>query len=289
VRKYPKASWRSWGYFSTVINIEHMNFRLLSPFGVEAKGMSITDLGDRDIDAVKNALANNGFVVFRNQSANDADFVAFLARLGSLTFTIGEIPVSHQPDLNIVSNIGRTKPPRSVFHTDTSYVAHPPAFTGLRAVTVPVPDGGTFFFSDQYLAYETLPSSVKEQLADAQVLHVVSGLTLAADVESQCWHPLFKRHPISGRLSLFLSTPERCQAISGIPSAAAGRIIRLLYQHSLRHYRLYCHQWQPDDILVWDNRCTLHRADLAQFSGDWATSALRDRVLHRGLVLEKSA
>jgi taurine dioxygenase len=265
-----------------------MNFRVLSPFGAEATGIRIADLEDREIVDLKEVLADRGFVIFRKQSASDADFVAFLARLGALTFTIGETPVSQQPDLNIVSNIGRTRPPRSVFHTDTSYVAQPPAFTGLRAVTVPVPDGGTFFFSDQYLAYETLPSSVKQQLADAQVLHVVSGLTLAADVESHCWHPLFKRHPISGRLALFLSTPERCQAISGIPPAAAGRIVRLLYQHSIRHYRLYCHQWQPEDILVWDNRCTMHRADVAQFSGNWATSPLRDRVLHRGLVLEKS-
>ena len=262
-----------------------MNFRILSPFGVEATGISITDFQDREIDDLKQALSNHGFVIFRQQSVSDGDFVAFLARLGSLTFTIGETPVLQQPDLNIVSNIGRTRPPRSVFHTDTSYVADPPAFTGLHGVQVPRSDGGTFFFSYQYRAYETLPGSVKQQLADAQVLHVVSGLTLAADVESQCWHPLFKRHPISGRLALFLSTPERCQAISGIAPAAAGRMIRLLYQHSIRHYRLYCHQWQPNDILVWDNRCTMHRADRAQFSGNWATSPLRDRVLHRGLVL----
>jgi taurine dioxygenase len=266
-----------------------MNFRALSPFGVEADGISLTDLQDSDMMAIEETLANQGFIIFRNQSASDADFVSFLARLGALTFTIGEIPVPHQPDLNIVSNVGRTRPPRSVFHTDTSYVARPPAFTGLRAVNIPVSDGGTFFFSDQYRAYETLPSKVKQQLADAQVLHVVSGLTLAADVESQCWHPLFKRHPISGRLALFLSTPERCQAISGIAPAAAKRIVRLLYQHSIRHYRLYCHHWQPNDILVWDNRCTLHRADLAQLSGNWETSPLRDRILHRGLVLDKAA
>jgi taurine dioxygenase len=252
-----------------------MDFRALSPFGVEINGVGITDLQAKDIDSLKNALADNGFVVFRNQSADDADFVTFLDRLGQLTFTIGEIPVSHQPDLNIVSNIGRMTPPRSVFHTDTSYIAQPPAFTALRAVTIPTSGGGTLF-SDQYRAYETLPSAVKEQLADAQVLHVVSGLTLA-EGERQSWHPLFKRHPISGRLALFLSTPERCQAISGLESDAAIRIVRLLYQHSIRHYRLYCHQWQPNDIIIWDNRCTMHRADHSQVIGD--------RVLHRGLVL----
>jgi taurine dioxygenase len=258
---------------------EKIDVRGLSPFGVEVNRLSIADLTDKHINAVKDALANHGVMVFRKQSVSDADFVTFLARLGQLTFTVGETPVLHQPELNIVSNIGRVSPPRSVFHTDTSYVARPPAFTALRAVTLPVA-GGETLFSDQYRAYQTLPRSVTEQLADAKVLHVVSGLTLAKDLERQSWHPLFKRHPISGRLALFLSTPARCQAISGIDADRAQRLIRLLYKHSIRHYRLYRHQWQPDDIVIWDNRCTMHRADHSQVVGD--------RVLHRGLVLDEA-
>jgi taurine dioxygenase len=252
-----------------------MDFRALSPFGAVADGCSITAI--KDVDALKSAIANNGFMVFRQQTVNDNDFVAFLQQLGPLTFTIGETPVSHQPALNIVTNVGRDRPPRSVFHTDTSYVAQPPAFTALRAVTVPS-SGGATLFADQYRAYETLPNRVKAQLAEAQVLHVRSGLTSAPDQECQSWHPLLRRHPISGRLALFLSTPERCQAIAGLAPATASRVVRLLYRHSIRPYRLYRHQWQPGDIVVWDNRCTMHRADHAQVVGD--------RVLHRGLVLE---
>jgi len=258
-----------------------MDFQPLSPFGVAAQGSNITDLTDLDIDGLKSTLAHNGFVVFRQQSASDRDFVDFLARLGALTFTIGETPVADRPELNIVTSIGRVRPPRSVFHTDTSYVAQPPAFTALRAVIVPEPDGGTFCFSDQYLAYTTLPVAVRERLADTQVLHVVSGLTLAADVESQCWHPLFTTHPISGRVAIFLSTPDRCPAISGIEAETAQRIVKLLYQHSIRHRRVYVHRWQLGDILVWDNRCTMHRAERVQTVGD--------RLLHRGLVLDTVA
>lgn len=256
-----------------------VDFRALSPLGIEANGIKITDLNDKDIVSLKNALANNGFVVFRKQSVNDADFVAFLNRLGQLTFTVGETPVLHQPSLNVVSNVGRDRPPRSVFHTDTSYVAQPPAFTALRALTIPS-SGGATLFSDQYRAYETLPRSVKEKLSDAQVLHVVSSLTLDDNQEKQSWHPLFRRHPLSGRLALFLSTPERCQAISGIVPEKAHRMIRVLYKHSIRHYRLYRHQWQLGDVVVWDNRCTMHRADHAMVVGD--------RVLHRGLVLDEA-
>jgi taurine dioxygenase len=261
-----------------VMNKEKINFRPLSPFGIECKGMKITDVRDEDdISVLKSTLANNGFIIFRQQlGVSDADFVAFLQQLGQMTFTVGETPVSEQPALNIVSNVGRIHPPRSVFHTDTSYISQPPAFTALRAVTLPL-SGGDTLFSNQYYAYQTLPNLVKEKLAKAEVLHVVSGLVLGEDQERQSWHPLFRRHPISGRLALFLSTPERCQAISGIADKEASRIIRLLYKHSIRHYRLYRHRWQPDDIVIWDNRCTMHRADHSHVVGG--------RVLHRGLVL----
>jgi taurine dioxygenase len=257
----------------------NINFRALSPFGAEANEISITEIDDKDLVSLKHVIASNGLLVLRKQSVSDADFVAFLTRLGPMTFTAGETPVSHQPDLNVVSNIGRDRPPRSVFHTDTSYVARPPAFTALRAVTIPA-SGGATLFSDQYRAYETLPSTVKEQLADARVLHVMSGLALDENQEKQTWHPLFLRHPLSDRLALFLSTPERCQAISGMAVEKAQRIVRLLYQHSIRHYRLYRHRWQLGDIAIWDNRCTMHRADHSEVIGE--------RVLHRGLVLDES-
>jgi taurine dioxygenase len=257
----------------------NIDFRALSPFGIEANEISITEIDDKDLVSLKHVVASNGLLVFRKQAVSDADFVAFLSRLGAMTFTAGETPVLDCPALNVVSNIGRDRPPRSVFHTDTSYVARPPAFTALRALTLPA-SGGDTLFSDQYRAYETLPSTVKEQLADARVLHVMSGLTLDDRQEKQSWHPLFLRHPLADRLALFLSTPERCQAISGMAVEKAQRIVRLLYQHSIRHYRLYRHRWQLGDIAIWDNRCTMHRADHSEVIGD--------RVLHRGLVLDES-
>ncbi len=255
------------------------DFRSLSPFGAEADGLQIPQLDPEDINNLKKTLAERGFVVFREQQANDDDFVSFLKQLGTLTFTAGETPVSHQPALNIVTNVGRKTPPKSVFHTDTSYIAQPPAYTALRMVTSPLAGGETLFV-DQYRAYETLPSAIKNQLAQAEVLHVVSGLTLSEDQVGQSWHPLFKRHPISGWVALFLSTPERCQEILGIAPERSQRIIRLLYQHSIRASRIYRHHWQPGDTVVWDNRCTMHRADHSGVVGD--------RILHRGLVLDEA-
>lgn len=251
------------------------NLQMLLPFGVEAVGLKITDLNGESIDAVKAAIARHGFMVFREQWLSDEAFTAFLSKLGQLTFTSGEKPVDGAPMLNIVTNVGRERPPRSVFHTDTSYIAKPPAFTALRIVKVPS-SGGETLFCNQYLAYETLPKWVKEQFKQAKVLHIVSGLNLNENQEKQSWHPLFRQHPISGRVALYLSTPERCQAISGVNTEEGRRIIRLLYKHSIRKRRLYRHCWQAGDIVVWDNRCTMHRADHSQVIGD--------RVLHRGLI-----
>ncbi len=255
-------------------------FSSLGSLGVEAKS-NFQNIGDAaiapcDINALKVAMAKHGVVLFRHQAVDDAQFVAFLRRLGPLTFTAGETPVDQHPDLNIVSNMGRTTPPKSVFHIDSSYFADPPAYTALRAVTIPRV-GGETLFSNQYLAFDTLSNAVQHKLADAMVSHVATGIVLNEHEERQSWHPLFLKHPISGKRSLYLSTPARCQAIRDMPDAQAQRIIKLLYRHSIRPSRLLRHAWQTGDILIWDNRCTMHRADHEQVSGD--------RVLHRGLVL----
>ncbi|MEO0769638.1 MAG: TauD/TfdA family dioxygenase [Cyanobacteria bacterium J06649_4] len=267
---------------------QNTKLRQLEPFGWELMGLNIAETVSSEIvNLIKQRLAHSGVVVLRNQFVNDDDFVGFLKRLGTLTFTTGETPVAHQPMLNVVTNVGRATPPRSVFHTDTSYVQKPPNYTALRAIALPS-TGGETLFCNQYRAYETLPTWVKEQLSDSKLLHVVSGLTLSEQDEQQAWHPLFRRHPISNKISLFLSTPERCVKISGlstdispdnspnISSNISKRVIRLLYKHSIRSAYIYRHYWHEGDIVIWDNRCTLHRADHSRVVGD--------RILHRGLI-----
>jgi taurine dioxygenase len=252
-----------------------IDFYSLFPFGAEIKGFNIETATVDCIHALKQILAHNGVAVLRNQPTSDAKFVALLKRLGPLTFTVGETSVAHQPELNLVSNVGRKHPPKSVFHTDTSYISSPPAYTALKAVALPK-SGGDTLFCNQYRAFETLPIRVRQQLSNAKMLHVVSGLTLSNSEEQQAWHPLFRQHPVSGRVALFLSTPERCRAIAKLDPSLSQRIIRLLYKHSIRPSRIYRHHWRPNDIVIWDNRCTMHRADHSEVMGD--------RILHRGLT-----
>jgi taurine dioxygenase len=105
---------------------------------------------------------------------------------------------------------------------------------------------------------------------------VVTGLRLSGDDETEAEHPVFRRHPVSGRTSLYISTPERCVSVSGLPDARARELIAFLYAHSTAAANTYRHVWSPGDVVMWDNGCVLHRADHAHVAGD--------RVMHRGLV-----
>lgn len=250
-------------------------FTHLRPFGAETAAVDARDLTEGDVAAIRSALADQGVLVLRGQEIDDAAFVTFLEALGEMTFTKGETPLDGFPMLNRVTNVGRTTKPRSVFHTDTSYVAEPPAYTALRAVDIPA-QGGATVFSNQYAAYDTLDASLKARLAGARVRHQVTGLADKGIADMAIWHPLFRRHPLSRRTALFLSTPERCTGIEGIADDEAVGIIARLFAHSTRDEALCRHAWRPGDIVIWDNRCTMHKADHSGVVGD--------RTLHRGMV-----
>src|SRR6201996_9371662 len=183
-----------------------MRLHFLKPVGVTVTALSVPDAGDAEITDLRHLLAEHGVLVLPGQDVDDAAFVAFLQRFGELTFTTGETPVAGHPDLNVVSNVGRTTPPRSVFHVDTSYVRHPPAYTALRAVTIPA-HGGETLFTNQYRAFDTLSPRMRTRLAGRTVTHVMTGLELGDDAEASATHPVFRRHPVSGRTALYLSTP----------------------------------------------------------------------------------
>lgn len=247
----------------------------LEPVGVTVTDLPLQDVGPDDVVGLRSLLAEHGVVVLPGQSLDDAGFVAFLRGFGELTFTTGETPVPGFADLNVVTNVGRTTPPRSTFHVDTSYVRRPPAYTALRAVTIPS-RGGQTLFTNQYRAYDTLPPPWRERLAGRTITHQVTGLDLGADDESSAEHPVFRPHPVTGRIALYLSTPSRCVAVSGMDDSEARTTVAQLFAHSTAPENTYRHAWSPGDVVMWDNGCVLHRADHDGVVGD--------RVMHRGMV-----
>ena len=260
-----------------------MRVQVLEPIGVEVTDLDLPEVGPAEVAVLRGLLAEHGVVILPGQAHDDGDsddrtFLAFLHGFGELAFTAGEPPVPGFPDLNAVTNVGRTTPPRSTFHVDTSYVAQPPAYTALRAVTVPE-RGGETLFTNQYRAFETLPPDVADDLAHRTIRHEVTGVNLAdlgPDDETAADHPALRPHPVSGRTALYLSTPARCTAVSGMDDTAARDLIAFLFAHSTRDDNVHRHPWAPGDVVMWDNGCVLHRAD--------HDGAVGDRVLHRGMV-----
>ncbi len=249
-----------------------MDTAALHPVGATVTDLDLTTCAAALVDL----LAEHGVLVLPDQEIDDAAFRAFLQAFGPLAFTPGETPLPGFPDLNVISNVGRATPPRSTFHVDTSYVARPPAYTALRAVAVPA-QGGATQFTNQYHAFETLPPAMREKLAGRTIRHVVTGVAPGeAGAETEAEHPVLRRHPVSGRTALYLSTPARCVAVSGMSEAESRETVEYLFAHSTRADNVLRHAWSPGDLVIWDNACVLHRADHSGVVGD--------RVMHRGMV-----
>lgn len=251
-----------------------MLLQTTDPVGARIDGVDLRTLDDGEIGELEALLAERGVVVLTEQTLDDDEFTHFLTRLGPLFFTAGETPVPGHPDLNVISNVGRSTAPRSTFHVDTSYVAAPPAYTALRAVSIPS-EGGQTLFTNQYRAYETLDEDLRHHLADRTMTHVATGVELTEDDEDHATHPLLRKHPVSGRTALYLTTPARCAAVSGMDADEAEALVARLYTHSTSPENTYRHAWAAGDVVIWDNGCVLHRADHSGVVGD--------RVMHRGM------
>jgi taurine dioxygenase len=247
----------------------------LTPVGALVTGLRVGPLADGQVRVLRALLAEHGVLVIPGQDVDDEGFAGFLRSFGDLTFTVGETPVPGCPNLNLITNVGRSHPPRSTFHTDTSYVRNPPSYTALRAVSVPE-RGGQTLFTNQYRAYDTLPEELHRRLGERTITHVVTGLDLDDSAETSAKHPIFRVHPVSGRTALFLSAPARCVEISGMTADESREVIGLLFTHSTREDNVLRHGWSAGDVVMWDNRCVLHRADHDGVVGD--------RVMHRGMV-----
>lgn len=250
---------------------------VLEPVGVRVTGLQVGADPLAAVQLLPYLLAEHGVAVLPGQVLDDAEFLAMLRMFGELAFTEGETPLDGHPDLNVISNVGRWdsgSPPRSSFHVDTSYVSSPPAYTALRAVTVPA-QGGSTQFTNQYRAAETLPDDLRALVEGRTIRHVVTGVEPTSG-ETAAEHPILRPHPVTGREALYLTTASRCAAVSGLDDAGAARLVARLLQHSTRPENTLSHDWAPQDLVMWDNACVLHRADHSGVVGD--------RVMHRGMV-----
>jgi taurine dioxygenase len=188
--------------------------------------------------------------------------------------------------VHIVNNLGEDGKPMGkvrsdMWHTDKSFRPEPSMATILHAITLP-PDGGDTVFVNMYAAFEGLSAARQTETRDLKVVHSwrlsrenegreMSSEELADAPDNT--HPLARIHPETGRTAIFAGM--HASHIEGWPFEKGRALILELEAHATQPQYLYRHTWRPGDMLMWDNRCLLHRA-VANFD-----AAKYPRVLHR--------
>jgi taurine dioxygenase len=149
------------------------------------------------------------------------------------------------------------------FHTDQCYIERPAKGSMLYAIEVPSVGGNTLF-ANAYMAYETLPDEVKRRIDGRKAINaydyanasVKRGTKLGEGVPHYS-HPVVRTHPATGRKALYVNRLMTL-AIEGLPETESDGLLNVLFDHQEQRQFVYEHVWRVGDILMWDNRCTLH-------------------------------
>jgi len=264
--------------------------------GAEIKGVDLKMIDARVFADIKRAWTGNLVLLFRGQKLDDEQLIAFSKRFGALDFApvqeTGRRFVEGYPEIYVVSNviengvpIGSLGAGEAVWHTDMSYIPDPPKASILYALEVP-PAGGKTWFINMYSAYEALPDSLKRRIQGLKIKHdgtYNSGGYVRQGVEAVDdplrspgeVHPLVITHPDSKRRALYLGR-RRNAYIIGLPLAQSESLLDDIWHHAARDEFTWGNDWRVGDLVLWDNRCTMHRRD--------AFDDKTRRIMHRTQV-----
>jgi taurine dioxygenase len=268
---------------------------LSEPLGTEALGIDLSKpLDDSTFDWISAAFADHPVLVFRNQNLAATELAAFGRRFGPprvhalVKYRHAECPeVSWLTNLEEDGKVDWYGVKRATdWHTDSTYEDDPPILAILHAKQVPSERGGTMF-ADMRAAYDALPDTMKQRLAHLQGLHGRSdgpaGQRLYGDDKGmtekqyrEVTRPAVTRHPVTGRPILFVN-PMHTHGFVGMSQAEAWPLIEELAAHATQQRFVYYHRWQVGDVLMWDERATMHRG-----AGDYQPD--EPRVMLRTIV-----
>ncbi len=242
---------------------------------------------------IERAWADHLVLRFRGQTLDDDRLMAFSARFGKLDRAPLQAAKTMEARPNewvtIISNvkvdgkaIGGLGNYESLWHTDMSYNDEPPIASLLYAHEVPT-SGGDTGFANMYRAYETLPAALKERVQGLTCKHDASrnsvgelrrGFTETSDPRDTpgAVHPLARTHPVTKRKALFLGR-RRGAYVTGLEVADSEALLDQLWAHATQPDNCWTQQWQVGDLIIWDNRCAMHRRDAFDDSAR--------RVMHR--------
>ena len=251
--------------------------------GAEVRGLDLRlpmDAATRQ--DVIDAWTKHLVLVFPDQPISDEEHVAFTRQLGEpevFLQTSLDLRSDRVKEIFLVSNVDKhdrlmtpAEPSQKQlssarqWHTDSSYLPTPSVGSLLHGIEISR-TGGLTQFINMYMVWDELPDALRRQVEGRRARHdfgmmsrlvgspAPSGAERAA--LPPVWHPLVRRHPVSGRTSLYISSIYN-DAIEGMEDGAARRLIEELSEFAAQPQYMYRHAWEPHDVLMWDNRCTVH-------------------------------
>lgn len=228
------------------------------------------------LQAIEAAWFRHSILIFRDLDMTPADHVAFTRRLGDLHIMVpAEFNLPGQPEVMVVGNAeenGKAVGLRGAgmgFHTDGEDKQVPNAGSFLYARLVP-PEGGDTLFADMVAVYAALPEPVKAKIAGRRArfsraeMHRINYPNMRSYTAEELaarpdvTHPLVRRHPRSGRVSLYIGR-WACD-IEGMPGGEGRALVAWLQEFARQDRFVYRHRWRGGDAVLWDNRCTQHCA-----------------------------
>ena len=264
--------------------------RPLSPaLGAEISGVDLRDpIDEARKQKFLDAWHQHLVILVRDQTLDEDDQVRFAESFGPpARVTSSRTYSDKHPSVMLVSNIRKDGVPIGAlpdgemhFHTDQCHQPIPAKATMLYAIEIPS-KGGNTLFANAYAAYETLPDDIKRKLTGRKAFNAYTTDTTTRtaaydDARASQWHPAVRTHPATGRKALYVNR-LMTREIEGLPKDESDAILQMLFDHQEQPQFVYEHVWKPGDILMWDNRCTLHaRTDF---------SAGERRLLRRVTIL----
>jgi taurine dioxygenase len=244
--------------------------------GAEVQGVDLAKpLSNSEFDQIHRAFLERGILLFRDQKITREQHIAFSRRFGELD-THDSLPRDRHPDypeLLLVTNIPKangapsdSKYTGQLWHSDMSFTLVPSLGSLLRGITIP-PVGGDTMFTNMYMAYDTLSDGMKKMIDGLHGIHTGSRkiVDLSADRAAEqkklnppIAQPVVRVHPETGRKALYIG--EKVSCFAGMTEEESRPLIDYLVRHATRPQFVYRHQWRADDIVMWDNRCTMHVA-----------------------------
>jgi len=278
-----------------------LDTRPLHPlFGAEILGVDVKRVDDTTFDEIVAAFNEYSVLLFRGQSLTDGQQIAFSERFGPLEVTIRSINTQARtlPEIANLANVDAEDQiiPRGdrrnlfnagnqMWHTDSSFKRVPALASLLSGREVP-PEGGETQYASMRVAYERLPIDLQRHLENKVAIHsfeysrgLVGDELLTPEHAAQVPpvpQALVRANPANHRKAYYVAS-HACEIV-GMPTAEARALIRDLLERATRPELVYTHRWQPGDLVMWDNRCTMHRGR--------PYDDRQRRVLHRTTVAD---